>query len=134
MMPKKVVLVEEEELDEGLLKIIRGTVQKRAAALVSYGNFIMRDLSRRGIHCNIYTSTNMLADGIRVVVEFRVLSVDKSLAQRLRRSMYHSAFDYTPAGGVRRIDRLIKELEQVAEGEGEEVVASVSGDQATGSG
>jgi len=109
-----------EKIDKSTLKIIRATIQKRMASILSFAHYISRQLHRSGIHGNIYTSMDILPDGYRLTVEYHIVTLDEEVLRKCRGQLHKSAYDYQgPLRIYRRVERLLSEgkIEEPEEGE-----------------
>jgi len=109
-----------EKIDKGLLKLVRATIQKRLASVLSFAHYISRQLHRNGIHGNIYTSMDILPDGYRLTIEYHIVTLDEEVIQKFRGQLYRTAYDYAgPLRIYRKVERLLSggKLEESEEGE-----------------
>ncbi|MEM1820426.1 MAG: hypothetical protein QXU64_02410, partial [Thermofilaceae archaeon] len=58
---------EKPEIPPSLLKLVKAAVQKRISSVISYANFVARQLQRSGIYCSVHHSLEPLSDGYMVV-------------------------------------------------------------------
>ncbi|MEM1631898.1 MAG: hypothetical protein QXX83_07180 [Thermofilum sp.] len=119
---------EKPEIPPSLLKLVKAAVQKRISSVISYANFVARQLQRSGIYCSVHHALEPLSDGYMVVIEMRLVGIDADMVKHHRRNLYTSSFDYKgPTREFRRVERLISEQSE----ESGEVVAGERGAEDT---